>query len=302
MSGPDATARPDEPTERHANETANDTANVAASTDGDAGTVFDLALVGGGNMGAALLRGWLDGGGIDPADVVVVEPRAERRAELCSWFPGLTATESLPPHRSAVLAVKPPDIAAMARRCADAGADRVLSIAAGVTTATLAEAVARPDRPVAALRAMPNTPSLVGHGVAALCGAHGVGEADLAWGERLLSAVGTCVRVEESLFDAVTAVTGSGPAYLFLFAEALVDAARGAGLPEALCEPMVTELLVGSAALLASEGDPAALRAMVTSPNGTTAAGVAALEAHDLRGTVTAAVRAAAARSVEMRA
>lgn len=260
----------------------------------------ELAIVGGGNMGAALLTGLLASGAVAHADVAVVEPVAARRDELVARFPGVAVTEAMPALRSAVLAVKPPDIAAVAAAAAAAGAERILSIAAGITTATLSAAVAGSAHRVAVLRAMPNTPSLVGRGVAALTGAAGATEDDLDWGERILGSVGVCMRVDEALFDAVTAVTGSGPAYVFLFAEALIDAARAAGVPEHLCEPMVTELLAGSAALLASRGDPVELRAMVTSPGGTTAAGIARLEDHDLRGALAAAVRAAADRSREL--
>ena len=130
---------------------------------------------------------------------------------------------------------------------------------------------------------MPNTPALVGQGASAIAGGSSATEADLAWAERILGAVGIVERVGEHHLDAVTALTGSGPAYLFLVAEALIDAAVAAGLPRPLAATLTTQLFVGSSALLADRGDPAALRAMVTSPAGTTAAGLAALEAHAVR-------------------
>ena len=122
---------------------------------------------------------------------------------------------------------------------------------------------------------MPNTPALVGQGASAIAGGPSAGEDDLAWAEGVLGAVGIVERVAEHHLDAVTALTGSGPAYLFLVAEALIDAAVAAGLPRPLASTLTTQLFVGSSALLAERGDPAALRAMVTSPAGTTAAGLA---------------------------
>lgn len=271
----------------------------------------DIVVVGGGNMGAALLAGMIGSGAFDPATLAVVEPVAARRDELVERFPGLTVAHEMVPAVNAVLAVKPPDVPTVASAAALAGARRLLSIAAGVTTATIDDAVGAAlgaaageeggaDGSVAVVRAMPNTPSLVGRGVAAICAGRAASTDDLAWAESVLGAVGICVRLDESQFDAVTAVTGSGPAYVFLLAEALIDAGVSAGLPSEVVEPMVTQLLVGSAELLASEGDPATLRAKVTSPGGTTAAGVAVLEDRDVRGIVADVVAAAAARSREL--
>ena len=147
---------------------------------------------------------------------------------------------------------------------------------------------------------MPNTPALVGQGASAIAGGTSAGEDDLAWAERILGAVGIVERVGEHHLDAVTALTGSGPAYLFLVAEALIDAGVAAGLPRPLASTLTTQLFVGSSALLAERGDPAALRAMVTSPAGTTAAGLQVLEAHAVRAALAEAVAAAAARSAEL--
>lgn len=258
---------------------------------------FELVVVGGGNMGAALLGGMLAAGTADPGATAVVEPHAKRRSELAERFPGVTVVAEMPACGSAILAVKPPDIAAVAAAAVAAGARRVLSVAAGVTTRTIVAATG-PD--VAVLRTMPNTPALVGQGVSALCGAEGTTVADLEWAEMALSGVGLVVRVAEAQLDAVTGLTGSGPAYLFFVAEALIDAGVRAGLPEATTEEMVTQLLVGSAALLAERGQPADLRAMVTSPGGTTAAGVQVLEDRAVRAALIDAVRAATDRSREL--
>lgn len=259
--------------------------------------VFELVVIGGGNMGAALLGGMLASDIVAAADVAVVEPVAARRDELSAMFPGVTIVAGMPACRSAVVAVKPPDVPAVVSAAAAAGAARILSVAAGVTTTTLRAAA---GDTVAIVRTMPNTPALVGAGVSAIAGGAGTTDDDLVWAERILSGVGLVVRVAEPQLDAVTGLTGSGPAYVFLVAEALMDAGVAAGLPRAISEQMVTQLLVGSAKLLAELGDPAALRAMVTSPGGTTAAGVGVLEDRAVRAALIGAVRAATERSREL--
>jgi pyrroline-5-carboxylate reductase len=263
---------------------------------------YELAVFGGGNMGAALAAGLLDGGTVAAADLVVVEPDERRRGELADLLPGVAAASTIDACEAAVLAVKPPmtpDVAAVAVR---AGARRVLSVAAGVTTSAISDAIATTGVAdgVAVLRTMPNTPALVRAGVSALCGGPGATDDDLAWAETILGAVGTVVRVSESQLDAVTGLTGSGPAYVFLVAEALIDAGVLAGLPRPTAQEMVIQLLVGSSALLASEGDPAALRAKVTSPGGTTAAGLQVLEQRATRAAFIDCVQAAAGRSREL--
>ena len=258
---------------------------------------FELVVIGGGNMGAALLGGLLESGAVSRDSVAVVEPYAARRTELEAQFAGVVITEQVPPCRSAVLAVKPPDVAAVAAEAVAAGATRLLSVAAGVTTDAIRTAA---GAGVAVLRTMPNTPALVGEGVSALSGGAGTDEADLDWADRILAGVGLVVRVAESQLDAVTGLTGSGPAYVFLVAEALIDAGVAAGLPRATVEQMVAQLLVGSSKLLAERGDPAGLRAMVTSPGGTTAAGVRVLEDRAVRAAMIGAVQAATDRSREL--
>ena len=128
---------------------------------------FDLVLIGGGNMGAALLGGMLSSEVVRPDRVAVVEPLANRRDQLAEMFPGVLITDAVPACSSAVLAVKPPQIPDVAAKAAQAGATRLLSVAAGVTTDTIRSAV---GDGVAVLRTMPNTPALVGEGVSALCG------------------------------------------------------------------------------------------------------------------------------------
>lgn len=258
--------------------------------------MVDLVIVGGGNMGAALVGGLLAASG-EPLSVAITEALPARRRQLADLFPHIEVVAAVPACAGAVIAVKPPDVPAAVAEAVAAGATRILSIAAGVSIAAI-EAAA--DAPVAVIRAMPNTPALVGQGASAIAGGTSTTDDDLAWAERILGAVGTVERVGEQHLDAVTALTGSGPAYLFLVAEALIDAAVAAGLPRPLAERLTTQLFVGSSALLADRGDPAGLRAMVTSPGGTTAAGLAALEARAVRAAFADAVVAAAARSVEL--
>jgi pyrroline-5-carboxylate reductase len=258
---------------------------------------FDLVIVGGGNMGSALLGGLLSSGRYGPGSVAVVEILPARREALEAEFPGVTIVDTMPECRAVVLAVKPPDARDAAAAASAAGATRLLSIAAGVKVATLEDAA---GRGVAVVRAMPNTPALVGKAATVITGGDSTSDEDLAWAEEVLGAVGTVDRLDERHLDAITALTGSGPAYLFLVAEALIDAGVAAGLPRPVATRLTTQLFVGSSALLAERGDAIALREMVTSPGGTTAAGLGVLEERGLRSAFAEAVRAAAARSVEL--
>ncbi|MFM2078669.1 MAG: pyrroline-5-carboxylate reductase [Actinomycetota bacterium] len=259
-------------------------------------TSYRLAVVGGGNMGAALVGGLLHGDW-RPTDLAVVELSAARAAQLGEMFPGVAVATEVPSCDAALIAVKPNDVPGACAAAARAGATRILSIAAGISVEALQEA-AGPD--VVIVRSMPNTPALVGEGAAAICGGATAEEADLAWAESILGSVGIVVRVPESQLDAVTGLAGSGPAYLFLVAEALTDAGVLAGLSRANAEQLVHQLFVGSAKLLAENGNPAQLRANVTSPGGTTAAGLRVLEEHAVRSAFLEAVMAAAARGAEL--
>lgn len=253
-----------------------------------------LQIVGGGRMGEALLGG-LIAAGRAPESLAVVEVFAARREQLESAYPGVTVADAPVSAPDALIAVKPGDAAAAVSAVAAAGAERVLSVMAGVTTSAL-EASGR----LRVIRAMPNTPALIGAGASAIAAGSDATDEDMAWAEEILGAVGVVVRVPESQLDAVTGLSGSGPAYVFLVAEALIDAAVLAGLPRPLATRLTTQLLVGSSALLAERGDPAGLRAMVTSPGGTTAAGLHALEERAVRAAFAEAVAAAAARSREL--
>ncbi len=256
-----------------------------------------VAMIGGGNMGAALLGGMIASGEFEPRSLAVVEKLDARRDQLVELFPGVDVVADVPPCAAAVIAVKPDGVADAVGAVVAAGARRVLSIAAGVTISTL-EAAAGPG--VAVIRAMPNTPALVGLGTAAIAGGATASEDDLEWAEAILGSVGIVERLDEPLLDAFTGVAGSGPAYVFLFAEALTEAAVAQGIDPAVAERVVPQLLLGAATLLDRDRDPAQLRRNVTSPGGTTAAGLARFEVHDLRGAVADAVAAATARSREL--
>lgn len=257
-----------------------------------------LLLVGGGRMGEALLGGLLRAGWATPAELSVVEQLSSRREELAGRFPGVTVLPEPVRCEGAVVATKPHDVPGACAALGTAGAGRVLSIAAGVTLAQL-EAALPAGTPV--VRAMPNTPALVGAGAAAIAGGRHAGEEDLAWAEAILGAVGTVVRVPETQLDAVTGLSGSGPAYVFLVAEALAEAGVLNGLSRDTAEALTAQTLLGAASLLidSNEGAPA-LRAAVTSPGGTTAAGLAALEDRAVRAAFIAAVTAATERAREL--
>lgn len=257
-----------------------------------------LLVIGGGRMGEALVGGLLDSGWAPAAEVAVVEVDPARRAQLQAARPDLLVTDAAVPAEGAVVAVKPADVVGAAALAAEAGATRVLSIAAGVTTSALEAAL---PSGVAVVRAMPNTPALIGAGASAVAGGSAADDDDLRWAEDILSAVGRVVRVPEAQLDAVTGLSGSGPAYVFLLAEALIEAGVLAGLPRPTSRTLVVATLLGSARLLDQSGlPPEQLRAEVTSPGGTTSAGLHALERAGVRAAVLDAVVAATERSRQL--
>jgi pyrroline-5-carboxylate reductase len=256
---------------------------------------MELLIVGGGKMGEALLGGLLAAG---RTGLGVVEIVQARREELAAKYPDVTVLGEPEPTAGALLAVKPQYVVPAASAVAAAGCERVLSVAAGITIAAIEAALSK-NIPV--VRAMPNTPALVGAGAAAISPGTHATDADLEWAEEILGAVGVVVRVPEASLDAVTGLSGSGPAYVFLVAEAMADAGVLAGLPRDIAETLAFQTLLGSARLLVESGEsPAALRAAVTSPGGTTAAGLRELERHGVRAAFLDAVAAAADRAREL--
>ncbi len=257
-----------------------------------------LVVVGGGKMGSALLAGLIGGGWAPVGDLAVSEPDGTQRRRLADAHPGLLVSEGPVAAESAVLAVKPDVAEAVARTLAAVGVTRVLSIVAGVSTARLEDVL--PTGAVV-IRAMPNTPALVGAGMAGMSGGNAATSADLDWAEEVLGAVGSVVRLPERQLDAVTGLSGSGPAYVFLVAEALIDAGVTAGLSRQDSRELVVGTVLGSARMMAETGDdPGALRAAVTSPGGTTAAAVRTLEFKAVRSAFIEAVAAATERSRQL--
>jgi pyrroline-5-carboxylate reductase len=260
-----------------------------------------LVLVGAGKMGGAMAQGWLDAG-LNGASLTIVEPNPSPGIASLAASRGV----ALNPHIAAppemlVLAVKPQSLDQVAPEIAALAAERtlLLSIIAGKTIANL---MARLPQARAVVRAMPNTPAAIGRGVTAAFANADVNEEQRGWCERLLGAVGSFSWLkDESAIDAVTAISGSGPAYVFALTEALAVAAERLGLPAELAMRLARGTVEGAAELMAHESatSPATLRQNVTSPGGTTAAALAVLKGagalDDLMIRATAAARARAA-------
>jgi len=266
-----------------------------------------LVLVGAGKMGSAMLSAWL-ANGLDRAGVRIVDPGLEDalRRDWADKGVSVTATASdcglKGPAKILVLAVKPQIMDAVLSDAAGlAGPDTVVvSIAAGIGMETLAAAFAEGQ---ALVRIMPNTPAQVGAGMAVAVANDRLGADDRALVDGLMAATGATAWIgDEALMDAVTAVSGSGPAYVFYLAECLAAAGRAAGLDDALAEQLARQTVVGGGALLGAASDPVSvLRQNVTSPGGTTAAALAVLMADDgLKPLLEKAVAAAKARSIEL--
>ncbi len=255
-----------------------------------------LQVIGGGKMGQALVGGLIDSGWAGAEELAVVEVVADQRDRLRKGFPGVAVLERPEAGVDSVLAVKPNLVAAVCRSLERPG--RVLSIAAGITIEAIEGAL---PAGTSVIRAMPNTPALVGAGAAALAGGATASAGDVSWASAILESVGGAVVVAEPLLDAVTGLSGSGPAYVFLVAEALTDAGVAMGLTRDVAALLATRTIYGAGKMMVESGDePVALRAGVTTPAGTTAAGLAALEEHGLRAALAAAVRAATLRSAEL--
>jgi pyrroline-5-carboxylate reductase len=263
-----------------------------------------ITFIGGGNMARSLVGG-LIADGVPPARLSAAEPDAARRAALQRDF-GIEVhadnAAAAAPAGVVVLAVKPQVMRAAARSVAAAVAARgalVISIAAGIRTAELARWL---GAGAAVVRAMPNTPALLGCGATVLYAPDGVAPAQRELAESILRAVGSVSWVEqEAQMDAVTALSGSGPAYFFLLTEAMADAAADLGLPQELARLLAVETALGAARMALESDEPVdALRRRVTSPGGTTEAALEALEDGDFRTLVATALRRAEARSREL--
>jgi pyrroline-5-carboxylate reductase len=260
-----------------------------------------IGFIGGGNMAVALIGGMLRQG-FGAADIVVAEPVDAQRARLSQEF-GVGVEESAAETLRAdvvVLAVKPQVLRQVVADWPRLDPEAcVLSIAAGIRARDIARWLRGHG---AVVRAMPNTPALVGAGIAGLYALPGVSARQRQQAEAILAAVGKVVWVEDEVqIDAVTAISGSGPAYVFLFIEALDAAARDLGLSPETARDLALNTFLGAATLAARDGgEPAELRARVTSKGGTTERGIATLEARDVRGAIAAAARAANDRAAEL--
>lgn len=249
-------------------------------------------------MGQALAHGFLASKAVEPASLGIVETSEKARAGLKERFPNCEIAAEPLAASFTILAIKPGDVKNVAASLVDESKNRVLSIAAGVPTSAL-EVWLGGKTPV--IRAMPNTPAMLGLGMTALCAGRYASVEDLEWARSLMSALGKAVIVKESQFDTVTALSGSGPAYIFLIAEAMIDAAVKEGLSLDLATELATQTIYGSGAMLAGgTTSPTELRQNVTSPGGTTAAGLAALEAGAVRASFANAIAAAKIRSQEI--
>jgi pyrroline-5-carboxylate reductase len=266
-----------------------------------------IAVIGGGRIGEALLAGLLESGR-SSEDLVVVEAMPAR-AEVLGERLGIRVTDSVAEAVAeadlVVIAVKPGDVdevltefgQVLEKQGADGRPQVLASLAAGITTARI-EAKLPAGFPV--VRVMPNTPMLVGQGMSAISAGRDAGPAQLEQVAGVLAAVGKVVTVPETQMDAVTAVSGSGPAYFLLVVEAMVEAGVGLGLSRAVATQLVVQTMLGSAALLEESGqDASELRAAVTSPAGTTAAAMRELERGGVRSAFIEALHAARNRSAE---
>jgi len=257
-----------------------------------------VAIIGAGVMGETLLSG-LVRAGRHPDDLLVGEKRRERALELQERY-GVEVVGNDEAARRAdtlVLVVKPQDMGDLLDELAPVvrPGQLVVSLAAGITTAFIEARL--PDR-VAVVRVMPNTPALVDEGMAAISRGSHCDESHLAEAESLMASTGRVLRVPERQQDAVTAISGSGPGYIFFVVEAMIEAGVHLGLPRSTAAELVVQTVVGSAKLLRDTGEhPVVLRERVTSPGGTTAAALRQLEDHKVRAAFLVAIEAARDRS-----
>ncbi|NMR18771.1 pyrroline-5-carboxylate reductase [Cellulomonas fimi] len=262
-----------------------------------------LAILGGGVMGEALLAGVL-ASGWDVDDVAVTEPSALRANELSGTYGVRAADGNAKTVRRAdvvVVAVKPKDVGGVLAEITDAlrPGTLVISVAAGLPCAFYEERLPT-GAPV--VRVMPNTPAVVGKGASAISAGTHATEEHLALAERVLASTGLVVRADEKDLDAVTAISGSGPAYVFYVADAMAEAGVLLGLTRDRARQLAVQTIVGSAALLDGGEHPVVLRERVSSPGGTTVAAVRELDAHGVRAAFLAAAEAARDRSRELAA
>ncbi|TKC91064.1 pyrroline-5-carboxylate reductase [Trinickia terrae] len=261
-----------------------------------------IAFIGGGNMAAALIGGLIKRG-VAPADIYAIDVNEDARERTAQQFgikTGAAADAALGVYDAIVLAVKPQVLKAVSEALAPhLSTQLVISIAAGIRGADLSRWLGGYARIV---RTMPNTPALIGMGVTGLAALPGVDEASRALASQVLGAVGETVWFDdETMIDAVTAISGSGPAYVFYFIEAMQEAARQLGMDDAQGRALAVATFTGAAQLAAQSGEPASvLRERVTSKGGTTAAALASFDAQGVKDAIVRGLLAADARAKEM--
>lgn len=262
-----------------------------------------VAILGAGRLGESLVRGFLSSGWREPAELAVTARSRERVEGLRERYgvpAGTSNAEAVDGATLVVVAVKPQDMAGVLAEIAPSiGSDQVvLSVAAGVTTAFIEAHLSAEARVV---RAMPNAPALVHEGIAGIAAGRSATEADLALAEEALGHLGAVVRVSEYDLDAVTALSGSGPAYFAFLAEAMIEAGLLLGLSRDVSTQLVVQTMFGSALLLRDEKlHPVELREAVTSPGGTTTRAIRELERSGVRAAFLNAISAATERSREL--
>jgi pyrroline-5-carboxylate reductase len=261
-----------------------------------------IGFVGAGQMARALARGFVQAGMVPAEKIVACDSLPEATVDFLRVVPGAKIAVSNADLANqadvVILAVKPQSMPAVMGQLGGNLPDKlVVSVAAGVTLAKLCEGL-KTDRVV---RVMPNTPALVGRGASAYARGSGTSEADGKLVGELLAAVGRAFPVEEKLLDAVTGLSGSGPAFVYVMIEALSDGGVRVGLPRDVATALAAQTVLGAAEMVLSTGEhPAVLKDRVASPGGTTIAGLAALEDHGVRAALIAAVEAATQRSAEL--
>ena len=261
-----------------------------------------IGFIGGGNMAEALIKG-LETGGVPAATVLVSEPNDQRREWMRDKYGVAVINDNAELVRSCslvVLAIKPQIVKKVLAGLGEAfaGDKLMISILAGVATATIEELLGGTPRVV---RAMPNTPALVDAGAAAICAGQYARDEDMSQARQLFEAVGTVVTVEETQMDAVTGLSGSGPAFVYTFIEALAAGGVQEGLRLDIAHALAVQTVLGAARLVKESGEhPALLREKVCSPGGTTIAAIRVLEERGLRATLMDAVGVATRRSKEL--
>lgn len=264
---------------------------------------FNLGIIGCGKMAYALLKGINASSKYRPDLICVCDPDPTRVDLFCNDFGAtdLTVDELISKSQVVLLAVKPGQVQEILNKTAIFWTDHqlLISVAAGIKTGDLEKNLG--NQPTRVVRVMPNTPSLVGEGMSAICAGSRATEDDLYFVQGLLDGSGKSIIIDEEYMDAVTAVSGSGPAYVFLMVEALMEAAVNIGLNSHIARQLVLQTFKGSITMLEDSGDhPAILKEQVCSPGGTTIAGIRQLEADGVRRAIFNAVEAASIRSKEL--